>query len=220
MDGGDEDSAADGMACSPAAAVPSAAALRHPEKAHRPDQPVQARKPAWIRVKAPTSQGYKDTRDILRENRLSTVCEEAGCPNIGECWSQKHATLMIMGDTCTRACAFCNVRTGLPEALDADEPLKIADSVAKLKDGADEIQHAAVEVLKGLDDFSADAIQAALRARLCDDMGVKPRLAFAPVRVAVTGSRVSPPLFEAMEILGKESTLRRMQRFEAEIEWQ
>ena len=92
------------------------------------------------------------------------------------------------------------------------------DSVAKLKAGADDIQHAAVEVLKGLDDFSADAIQAALRARLCDEMGIKPRLAFAPVRVAVTGSRVSPPLFEAMEILGKESTLRRMQRFEAEID--
>ena len=95
-----------------------------------------------------------------------------------------------------------------------------ADSVAKLKDGADEIQHAAVEVLKGLDDFSADAIQAALRARLCDDMGVKPRLAFAPVRVAVTGSRVSPPLFEAMEILGPQSTLHRMQRFEAEMKRQ
>jgi len=95
-----------------------------------------------------------------------------------------------------------------------------ADSVAKLKDGADEIQHAAVEVLKGLDDFSADAIQVALRAKLCDDMGVKPRLAFAPVRVAVTGSRVSPPLFEAMEILGPQSTLHRMQRFEAEMKRQ
>ena len=91
--------------------------LRHPEKAHRPDQPVQARKPDWIRVKAPGSPAYAETRAIVREHGLVTVCEEAGCPNIGECWEKRHATFMIMGDTCTRACAFCNVRTGLPGAL-------------------------------------------------------------------------------------------------------
>ena len=86
---------------------------RHPEKAHRPDQPA-LRKPDWIRVKAPVSAGYLGTQRIVRANGLHTVCEEAGCPNIGECWEQKHATFMIMGDTCTRACAFCNVKTGLP----------------------------------------------------------------------------------------------------------
>ena len=104
---------------------------RHPEKAHRPDQPV-ARKPDWIRVKAPGSAKWAETHKIVKENKLVTVCEEAGCPNIGECWEKKHATFMIMGDTCTRACAFCNVRTGMPEALDADEPAKVADAVAKL----------------------------------------------------------------------------------------
>ncbi len=90
---------------------------RHPEKAHRPDTPV-LRKPEWIRVKAPGSPIYAETQKIVRENKLVTVCEEAGCPNIGECWSKKHATFMIMGDTCTRACAFCNVKTGIPGALD------------------------------------------------------------------------------------------------------
>ncbi len=105
--------------------------LRHPEKAHRPDNPIQ-RKPDWIRVKAPTHPIYHETRALMRENRLVTVCEEAACPNIGECWSQRHATMMIMGDTCTRACSFCNVRTGQPEALDADEPARVADAVAKL----------------------------------------------------------------------------------------
>ncbi len=104
---------------------------RHPEKAHRPDNPIQ-RKPAWIRVKAPTSAVYHETRKLIRDNRLVTVCEEAGCPNIGECWSQRHATMMIMGDTCTRACSFCNVRTGQPLALEADEPARVADAVAKL----------------------------------------------------------------------------------------
>jgi lipoic acid synthetase len=105
---------------------------RHPEKAHRPDQPVQAKKPDWIRVKAPGSRAWTETQKIVREHGLVTVCEEAGCPNIGECWEKRHATFMIMGDTCTRACAFCNVRTGLPDALDRAEPEKIADSVAKL----------------------------------------------------------------------------------------
>ncbi|KOX53501.1 radical SAM protein [Streptomyces purpurogeneiscleroticus] len=111
---------------------PRTARLRHPEKAHRPDQPVQAKKPDWIRVKAPGSKAWTETQKIVREHGLVTVCEEAGCPNIGECWEKRHATFMIMGDTCTRACAFCNVRTGLPDALDAAEPEKIADSVAKL----------------------------------------------------------------------------------------
>ncbi len=104
---------------------------RHPEKAHRPDSPIQ-RKPAWIRVKAPTHPIYHETRALMRENRLVTVCEEAACPNIGECWSQRHATMMIMGEVCTRACAFCNVRTGLPAPLDADEPARVADAVARL----------------------------------------------------------------------------------------
>jgi lipoic acid synthetase len=110
-------------------AVPGMA--RHPEKANRPDNPIQ-RKPDWIRVKAPNHPTYHETRTLMRENRLVTVCEEAACPNIGECWSQRHATMMIMGDTCTRACSFCNVRTGQPEALDADEPRRVADAVAKL----------------------------------------------------------------------------------------
>ncbi|MGI9373795.1 MAG: lipoyl synthase [Hyphomicrobiales bacterium] len=104
---------------------------RHPEKAHRPDNPIQ-RKPAWIRVKAPGSPLYKETREIVRANNLVTVCEEAGCPNIGECWEKKHATMMIMGDTCTRACAFCNVRTGLPGPLDAQEPENVANAVQTL----------------------------------------------------------------------------------------
>ena len=104
---------------------------RHPEKVHRPDQPVQ-RKPDWIRVKAPGSAKWAETNRIVRDNKLVTVCEEAGCPNIGECWEKKHATFMIMGDTCTRACAFCNVKTGMPGALDHEEPAKVADAVAKL----------------------------------------------------------------------------------------
>src|SRR4026209_2881098 len=104
---------------------------RHPEKAHRPDSPVQ-KKPDWIRVKAPVSAGYFATQKIMRDNGLHTVCEEAGCPNIGECWEKKHATFMIMGDTCTRACAFCKLKTGLPGALDANEPGHVADATAKL----------------------------------------------------------------------------------------
>ena len=108
-----------------------ASKLRHPEKRNRPDNPVP-RKPDWIRVKAPTSEAYLETRNIVRESGLNTVCEEAGCPNIGECWAKKHATFMIMGDTCTRACAFCNVATGLPRALDPLEPAKVGDAVAEL----------------------------------------------------------------------------------------
>src|SRR6202451_1428806 len=102
-----------------------------PEKGHRPDQAALP-KPDWIRVKAPVSPGYLDTQRIVRENGLHTVCEEAGCPNIGECWDKKHATFMIMGDTCTRACAFCNVKTGLPGALDAAEPDHVAEATATL----------------------------------------------------------------------------------------
>jgi lipoic acid synthetase len=104
---------------------------RHPEKANRPETPA-ARKPDWIRVKAPGSAAFAETRRIVRENRLVTVCEEAGCPNIGECWEKKHATFMIMGDTCTRACAFCNVKTGLPGPLDPAEPAHVAEATAKL----------------------------------------------------------------------------------------
>ena len=104
---------------------------RHPEKARRPDQ-AQPKKPDWIRVKAPTSAGYKATRDILKSNRLVTVCEEAGCPNVGECWSQGHATMMIMGEICTRGCSFCNVATGRPDALDVFEPGRVAHAVETL----------------------------------------------------------------------------------------
>ena len=104
---------------------------RHPEKAHRPETPL-VRKPPWIRVKAPGSPAFAETTRIVRSNGLHTVCEEAGCPNIGECWEKKHATFMIMGDTCTRACAFCNVKTGLPGPLDEAEPQYVAEAVAKL----------------------------------------------------------------------------------------
>ena len=104
---------------------------RHPEKAHRPDN-AQPKKPDWIRVKAPSGAGYKKTRDIMRTHGLATVCEEAGCPNVGECWSQGHATMMIMGEICTRGCTFCNVATGRPDALDAFEPGRVADAVKKL----------------------------------------------------------------------------------------
>ncbi len=104
---------------------------RHPEKAHRPDQ-AQPKKPAWIRVKAPGGAGYNETRRILKENRLTTVCEEAGCPNVGECWNQGHATMMIMGEICTRGCTFCNVATGKPQALDVFEPGRVAHAVETL----------------------------------------------------------------------------------------
>jgi lipoic acid synthetase len=104
---------------------------RHPEKALRPDNPIQ-RKPDWIRVRAPSHPVYNQTRALMRDAGLVTVCEEAACPNIGECWSQRHATMMIMGDICTRACGFCHVRTGLPDALDSGEPARVADAVAKL----------------------------------------------------------------------------------------
>lgn len=114
------------------AKAPSPARPRHPEKAHRPDNPVQRRKPEWLRVKAPGSAGYKETRDIVKSNKLTTVCEEAGCPNMGECWTHKHASFMIMGETCTRACAFCNVSTGIPNALDPEEPENTGRAVAQM----------------------------------------------------------------------------------------
>jgi lipoic acid synthetase len=104
---------------------------RHPEKQARPDSPLM-RKPDWIRVKAPGSKAYLETRKIVRAKNLHTVCEEAACPNIGECWEKKHATMMIMGDVCTRACAFCNVKTGLPAPLDADEPRRIGEAVKEM----------------------------------------------------------------------------------------
>ena len=104
---------------------------RHPEKQNRPDSPI-LRKPEWIRVKAPSSKGYAETRAIVRSKNLHTVCEEAACPNIGECWDKKHATLMIMGDTCTRACAFCNVKTGVPAALDEFEPVHVGEAVTEM----------------------------------------------------------------------------------------
>lgn len=104
---------------------------RHPEKAHRPDK-AQPKKPSWIRVKAPVGEGYRKTHDIMREHKLVTVCEEAGCPNAGECWSQGHATMMIMGEICTRGCTFCNVATGRPQDLDLFEPGRVADAVKKL----------------------------------------------------------------------------------------
>ncbi|HIF78714.1 MAG TPA: lipoyl synthase [Sulfitobacter sp.] len=104
---------------------------RHPEKARKPDN-AQPKKPSWIRVKAPGGKGYAETARIMRDNKLTTVCEEAGCPNVGECWSQGHATMMIMGSICTRACAFCNVATGMPRHLDGQEPQRVADAVGKI----------------------------------------------------------------------------------------
>jgi lipoic acid synthetase len=106
-----------------------ARAARHPEKQALPDSPLLA-KPPWLRVRAPGSAGYGETRRIVKEHGLVTVCEEAACPNIGECWTKSHATMMIMGDTCTRACAFCNVATGKPEPLDPTEPRRVAEAVA------------------------------------------------------------------------------------------
>ena len=133
---------------------------RHPEKAHRPDAPA-LKKPDWIRVKAPVSRGYGETRAIVRANGLHTVCEEAGCPNIGECWDKKHATFMLMGDTCTRACAFCNVKTGLPGPLDGAEPGRVAEATAKLG-----LKHVVVTSVDrdDLDDGGAAHFAAVIRA--------------------------------------------------------
>ncbi|MCI4660290.1 MAG: lipoyl synthase [Neomegalonema sp.] len=106
-------------------------AERHPEKAHKGDN-VSPQKPGWIRVRAPSGQGFEQTRDIIREHGLSTVCQEAGCPNVGECWEKRHATMMIMGEICTRGCTFCNVATGRPDALDVFEPGRVAQAVERL----------------------------------------------------------------------------------------
>lgn len=105
--------------------------LRHPEKQKNPENPHQ-KKPAWIRVKAPNSKAYGETRKLMRDLNLNTVCEEAACPNIGECWANKHATVMILGDICTRACAFCNVATGKPGAVDPFEPENLAIAVGEM----------------------------------------------------------------------------------------
>src|SRR5437016_1261340 len=133
---------------------------RHPEKVNRPDS-VSPPKPDWIRVRAPNTRGYADIRNIVRENGLVTVCEEAGCPNIGECWSKKHATFMIMGDTCTRACAFCNVKTGLPGALETDEPERVADAIARMG-----LAHAVITSVDrdDLDDGGANHFARVIRA--------------------------------------------------------
>ena len=105
--------------------------LRHPEKVNKEYNPIQ-KKPYWIRVKISNSSVFAETKKIIKDKNLVTVCEEAGCPNISECWSKKHATFMILGDTCTRACAFCNVKTGIPNKVDLQEPQKIANSVKEL----------------------------------------------------------------------------------------
>ena len=133
---------------------------RHPEKAHRPDQPMPA-KPAWIRVRAPGSEGYLATRAIVRAHGLATVCEEASCPNIGTCWEKRHATMMIMGDVCTRACAFCNVATGRPRPLDASEPQRVADAVAAL--GLEHVVITSVD-RDDLDDGGAEHFAKVIRA--------------------------------------------------------
>jgi lipoic acid synthetase len=133
---------------------------RHPEKANRPDAPVLP-KPNWIRVKAPSGEGYRKTHGIIRENKLVTVCEEAGCPNVGECWSQGHATMMIMGEICTRGCTFCNVATGRPDALDVFEPGRVAVAVEKLA-----LNHVVITSVDrdDLEDGGADHIAQTIRA--------------------------------------------------------
>ncbi|MFQ5562267.1 MAG: lipoyl synthase [Parvularculaceae bacterium] len=137
---------------------------RHPEKRNRSESPVQ-RKPDWIRVKAPLSAGFAETRAIVRAKHLHTVCEEAACPNIGECWEKKHATMMIMGDTCTRACAFCNVKTGLPAPLNAAEPENVAEAVAEM--GLSHVVVTSVDRDDLVDGGAAHfaAVVAAIRAR-------------------------------------------------------
>ena len=146
-------------------------AERHPEKQKRSDAPV-LRKPDWIRVKAPTSQGYRDTAKILQENKLVTVCQEAGCPNVGECWSQGHATMMIMGEICTRGCSFCNVATGRPDVLDPFEPGRVAVAVKTL--GLNHVVITSVD-RDDLDDGGAEHIARTIRAirRKCADTTIE-----------------------------------------------
>jgi lipoic acid synthetase len=133
---------------------------RHPEKAHRPEQ-AQPKKPDWIRVKAPGGAGYAETHKIMREHKLTTVCEEAGCPNVGECWSQGHATMMIMGEICTRGCTFCNVATGRPDELDVFEPGRVAHAVEKL--GLNHVVITSVD-RDDLDDGGAEHFAQTIRA--------------------------------------------------------
>lgn len=142
------------------ATTPVAKRVRHPEKQNRPDTEVK-RKPEWIRVRAPTSKGYQETRSIVKENNLVTVCEEAGCPNIGECWDKKHATFMIMGEICTRACAFCNVITGKPNALDPNEPENVAKAVRQMG-----LMHVVITSVDrdDLDDGGAEHFEKVIRA--------------------------------------------------------
>jgi lipoic acid synthetase len=137
------------------------ARLRHPEKAHKPDNPVQRRKPDWLRVRAPVSREYAETREIVRANKLHTVCEEAACPNIGECWAKRHATMMIMGGICTRACSFCNIATGKPGGLDPFEPFNVAKAVQQLG-----LEHVVVTSVDrdDLDDGGADHFAKTIRA--------------------------------------------------------
>src|SRR3954468_3375654 len=134
--------------------------VRHPEKAKRPDSPVQ-RKPDWIRVKAPVSPEYNETRKLMRGLKLNTVCEEAACPNISECWKKKHATFMILGSVCTRACAFCNIKTGMPDKLDPHEPQNLAEAIAKLG-----LEHAVITSVDrdDLDDGGANHFAACIKA--------------------------------------------------------
>jgi lipoic acid synthetase len=135
--------------------------LRHPEKAHRPDSENTLQKPDWIRVRAPVSKGYFETREIVQSNKLITVCEEAGCPNIGGCWEKKHATFMIMGGICTRACAFCNVATGKPNALDPNEPASVGRAVAAM--GLNHVVITSVD-RDDLEDGGAEHFAATIRA--------------------------------------------------------
>ena len=135
-------------------------AQRHPEKAHRSDNPSPA-KPPWVRVRAPSGEGYRATKKIMTENNLVTVCQEAGCPNVGECWSQGHATMMIMGEICTRGCTFCNVATGKPDALDVFEPGRVAHAVKTL--GLNHVVITSVD-RDDLDDGGAEHIAQTIRA--------------------------------------------------------
>ena len=125
--------------------------VRHPEKIHKKSNPIP-RKPSWIRVKAPTSNSFKFTSDIVKKYNLVTVCEEAACPNISECWQKKHATFMILGDTCTRACSFCNVKTGKPGTIDIFEPMRIAKAVKEL-----ELEHVVITSVDRDDLFDGGA---------------------------------------------------------------
>ena len=139
---------------------PTSRALRHPEKQKRADNPIP-KKPAWIRVKAPAGRGFGETRKLMREKGLHTVCEEASCPNIGECWEKKHATVMILGDTCTRACAFCDVKTGKPGPVNEMEPARVAETAREM-----ELRHMVITSVDrdDLSDGGADQFARCIRA--------------------------------------------------------